>query len=395
VAVGERGVVFLVGAVQFVNILDFMMVMPLGPDFAASLGIPTSHLGFIGGAYTAAAAVAGMVGATFLDRFDRRGALGVAMTGLVIGTALGGVATGLLSLIAARVVAGAFGGPATALSLSIVADVVPAERRGKAMGAVMGAFSVASVVGVPIGLEVALRWGWRAPFFAVAGVGALLAAGAVLLLPSLRGHLVERRSPLGDLLAARPAQLSWVLTVVAYMAGFVIIPNLSAYIQRNLAYPRDALGGLYLLGGCCSFLAMRACGRWVDRSGPTVVATAASLAMVLATWIWLVAWRPGWPLWLIFPAFMVVTSVRNVAYNALTSRVPRPEQRARFNAVQSAVQHASAAVAAFVGAAMLTEGDGGVLVGIEEVAAVSIVFTLLMPGLMAAVQRGLGRAVAA
>ena len=38
----ERTLVFLVGAVQFINILDFMMVMPLGPDFAASLGIPTS-----------------------------------------------------------------------------------------------------------------------------------------------------------------------------------------------------------------------------------------------------------------------------------------------------------------------------------------------------------------
>jgi hypothetical protein len=37
----------------FVNVLDFMMVMPLGPDFAAALDIPTSHLGYIGGSYTA------------------------------------------------------------------------------------------------------------------------------------------------------------------------------------------------------------------------------------------------------------------------------------------------------------------------------------------------------
>ena len=52
----ERMVVLLVAAVQFVNILDFMMVMPLGPDFAAALGIPTSHIGMIGGSYTLAAA---------------------------------------------------------------------------------------------------------------------------------------------------------------------------------------------------------------------------------------------------------------------------------------------------------------------------------------------------
>src|SRR2546426_12413880 len=61
----ERAILFLVGAVQFINVLDFMMVMPLGPDFAAHLGIPTSHLGYIGGSYVAAAAVAGLLGGLF------------------------------------------------------------------------------------------------------------------------------------------------------------------------------------------------------------------------------------------------------------------------------------------------------------------------------------------
>jgi len=144
--VSERSIVFLVGAVQFVNVLDFMMVMPLGPDFANALGITTSHIGIVGGSYTLAAAVTGVVGSLFLDRFDRRVALGVAMLGLVLGTALGGLATGLPSLLFARVVAGSFGGPATSLSLAIIADAIPKARRGKALGAVMAAFSVASVL---------------------------------------------------------------------------------------------------------------------------------------------------------------------------------------------------------------------------------------------------------
>ena len=50
--ISERTIVFLVGAIHFVNILDFMMVMPLGPDFATALAIPMSKLGWIGGAYT-------------------------------------------------------------------------------------------------------------------------------------------------------------------------------------------------------------------------------------------------------------------------------------------------------------------------------------------------------
>src|SRR5260221_10085610 len=96
----ERPIVFLIAAVQFVNILDFVMVMPMGPDFAAALGIPSSRLGMIGGCYTAAAALSGLASSFFLDRFHRRPALGPAMLGLVAGTAPVGFATGFPSFIA-------------------------------------------------------------------------------------------------------------------------------------------------------------------------------------------------------------------------------------------------------------------------------------------------------
>ena len=101
-ATSERSIIFCVGAVQFVNILDFMIVMPLGPDFAKALDIPLSHLGYVGGSYTAAACVSGILGAFFLDRFDRKKALGVAMLGLTLGTLSGAFATGLTTLMLAR-----------------------------------------------------------------------------------------------------------------------------------------------------------------------------------------------------------------------------------------------------------------------------------------------------
>jgi predicted MFS family arabinose efflux permease len=88
-----------------------MMVMPLGPDLGRTLAIPSSSLGLIGGSYTAAAAVSGVAGAFFLDRYDRRKALGVALAGLVLATLSGALATGLWSLIATRILAGCFGGP--------------------------------------------------------------------------------------------------------------------------------------------------------------------------------------------------------------------------------------------------------------------------------------------
>ena len=59
----ERIGIFTLGAVQFVNILDFMMIMPLGPDFTTELHIPASLLGLLGASYAVSASLAGLLGA--------------------------------------------------------------------------------------------------------------------------------------------------------------------------------------------------------------------------------------------------------------------------------------------------------------------------------------------
>ena len=133
----ERSILAVVAAAQFVNVLDFMMVTPLGPDYAAQLGIPLHELGFVGGSYTAAGAIAGLVGSTLFDRFDRRKGLAVALLGLGVGTLAGGLATSAATLYASRVVAGAFGGPATAMANAIIADVVSRRFGGEPTGVLM------------------------------------------------------------------------------------------------------------------------------------------------------------------------------------------------------------------------------------------------------------------
>ena len=387
----------LVAAVQFVNILDFVMVMPMGPDFAAALGIPSSRLGLIGGSYTAAAAVSGLAGSFFLDRFDRRPGLGIAMLGLVAGTALGGLATGMASLMAARILAGLFGGPATSLSFSIIADVVPPQRRGTAMGMVMGAFSIASVLGVPAGLEAARRFGWRAPFFGVATLGLFIAISAVFFLPPLRGHMKERKAlvPLRHLFAQRNVLLSWTMTFFVMAAGFILIPNISAYVQYNLAYPRARLGLLYLYGGVASFFATQIAGRLIDRYGSFRVGTAGSLALAGAVVIGFVAVPPLLPVPGIFVAFMLAMAFRNVSYNTLTTRVPHSGERARFMSIQSAVQHGASASGAFLSSQLLSEKPGGALVGMSTVAFTAIALTLTLPAFLLAVESQVRRREAA
>jgi predicted MFS family arabinose efflux permease len=385
--VPERTLLWLLAAVQLVNVLDFMMVMPLGPDFSRELGIPVSRLGLVGGSYVAAAAVAGLAGALFLDRFDRRPALAVAMFGLFAGTAAGGLARDLPSMMAARILAGAFGGPATSLALSIVADVVPAERRGRALGTVMGAFSVAAVLGVPLGLELAHRGTWRLPFFAVAGLGLAVGVAVFLLLPPLRGHLLAGVRARARLPRLRPVVLlSLSATASVMAASFALIPNLATWLQRNAGWPRERLGLLYMAGGAVTFFSVRVAGRLVDRFGSPRVAAGATALFLVVLGLAFLPETPLLPVVAVFVGFMLCNSTRNVSLSTLATRVPAPDERARFLSVQSAVQHLASAMGAMLSARLLSEDAAGRLVGIPRVAAFTMTMALALPFLLRQVE---------
>jgi predicted MFS family arabinose efflux permease len=388
----ERTLVLIVGGVQLVNVLDFVMVMPLGPDFAAALGIPTSHIGIVGGSYTAAAAVTGIIGATFLDRFDRRKALTVAMLGLVLATVLGGLSTGLVTLLCARVLAGAFGGPATALSLAIVSDVVPPERRGRALGVVMTAFSVASTLGVPAGLELARLFGWRAPFFAVGALGFVFTAAAFRLLPSLTSHLNRDPSPSGDgHMFDRLSVLTLLNTALVMGSVFAIVPNISAFLQHNLGYPRERLGVLYLVGGIASFLATRFIGGLVDRFGATKLITFGTVVYGSALYFGFVRPLATEHVIYVFTLLMLSASLRGVPLNTLATRVPHRSQRASFMSAQSAVQHLSSSAGALSTSLLLDAEPSGKLIGMAAVSLAAIGFALFVPLLSLFIERAVKR----
>jgi predicted MFS family arabinose efflux permease len=376
----ERKILIILIAVQFINILDFMMVMPLGPDYALALGIAVSRLGIVGGAYTVSACVSGLACSLFLDRFDRRPALAVSMIGLAIGTSLGAFAQGLPSMVAARLVAGAFGGPATALTMAIVSDIIPPERRGKAVGMLMGAFAAASVLGVPFGLKVA-EWGtWRTPFFAVAIAGGVNAFAAYSMLPSLRSHLdrpSQRGTPLGP-----EVWISLGMTFFVNFSAFLMIPNFATFLQNNMHYPRASLGGLYMLGGVVSFVTTRLAGIASDKIGSARIGMVGTACVSLVMYTMFVLTTPLLSPLLFFPAFMFSMGLRNVAVQSIATKVPRPEERARFGSFQSAVQHGACAAGAMLSAKILVENNQHQLTNMHYPAWLSILASVMIPILL-------------
>lgn len=387
----ERATVGLVGALQFVYVVDFAMVLPLGPDLTGPLGVAPSALGWLAAAYTGAAALTCTLTAGILDRFDRRTALGVSTAGLVGATLSCAAAESFSALLACRMIAGAFGGVAASLGQSVLADRVPPERRGRAMGAVMGANALGAVVGVPTGLWTAGLLGWRAPFLLVGAAGAVLLAGALLALPAMRDHVGLPRDGAGALLRRPVVWRAWLLVFLLVGATFLLTPNLSAFVQHNLGFPRERLPGVYAAGGALSLLAMRIVGRLVDRHGAFRVGTVALLGFLLVTHAYLVRPEPALPVTVGFVALLVSLSSRNVAIRALTTQVPGPGERGRYLSLQNAVHQAAAAAGAGMSAALLDTAADGVVIGMPRLGWIAIAATAAATPLLWQVERAVRR----
>ncbi len=384
----ENRIIWTAALIQLVNIIDFMMVMPLGPDMAASLPVTNADIGIICGCYTLSVGFSGIVAAKFLDAFDRKTAAIVAVAGLSLGTLSAAFAGNLISLIGARVLAGIFGGPAAAISLSMVTDTVPPERRGRAMAIVMGTFSVSSVAAIPFGLELARRGSWKTPFYGIFILGCIVLAILWFSTPQMKAHLNGKKEPVlfRNFLGKPHYLFALGLLLTAMISTYSIIPSLSAFLQLNLGYPRESLGFLYLVGGVSSLVLIQIGGRSSDAIGPVPTNVVGTVFYVLFLYDGFIH-TPVSPVMLVFVMFMGTACFRNVSATTEASQLPLPHERAAFMSLLTSMQHIGNGIGALSASAILTTDQKGQLLHMEWVGVLAIVMALFQPLLLILIRR--------
>jgi predicted MFS family arabinose efflux permease len=351
----ERWLLLTLAGIQFTHILDFMIMMPLGPQFTALFGISNAQFGLLVSAYTLSAGLSGLMAATYIDRFSRKQLLLTMYTLFGVATLACGLAPDYFWLMVARIAAGLFGGVLSALAQTIVADVIPFERRGRAMSVVMTSFSVSTVAGVPLGLFLAAHFNWHAPFFGIALLVGLLALGAWQTLPRLDAHLhhPERVSVwrgIGQVLAEPNHLKAFGVTALMMFAGFTVIPYITIYLQSNAGMQTDEVPWIYLCGGLTTLLTARYFGRLTDRVGKVKVFQ--RLALAVAFPLMATTLSEGLPLWgllLISTGLFTMMSGRMIPGMAMISASVEPRLRGTFMTLNSAVQSAAMGSAALVG----------------------------------------------
>ncbi len=368
----ERTILLTLAAVQFTHILDYMIMMPLGAGLMRVFDLSPAQFSQLVAAYGGSAAVAGLLGGFFLDRIDRKRALFWLYVGFAVATLGCAVAPSHHALLAARIAAGVFGGLAGSVVVAMVADVVPPERRGRGMAFVMSAFPLASVAGVPLGIALANRFEWHAPFYLLAGLAAPILFGIARFLPrrppAPDAHLVSPISQMRGLLAEPIHWRAFAVTAALVSAGGFMIPFMAPSLVANAGVTDGTLPWVYFFGGVATFCSTPLIGHLTDRHDKLHVLAALTGPAILATL--LVTHLGPSPLWLVLlitSLFFVGMSGRFGPASTLVANSVAPRFRGGFMSLNSAVQQGASALANLVGGTLITRDAAGHLVGYGRV----------------------------
>jgi predicted MFS family arabinose efflux permease len=414
----EKRLLLILAAVQFCHIIDFMIIMPLGKTIMEVFDISPGQFAWLVSAYAGAALVGNLISTAFIDRFDRRTALLFLFCGFTLGTFACAFAPTYFSLLVFRASTGIFGGTLGALVLAIVGDVIPLERRGAAIGWVMTAFSVASVVGVPSGIWIAAEYGWSAPFVATAMISSAFVVLAYFIVPSLRGHLDDQARPQVqkkdrkameaaiDTAALQEANLppagmalapkhglrkvvdpfvrifsdanqraALLFTMTLMLGHFTVIPFIAPYMQINIGFEDKQVGLIYLIGGLLTVVLLPFFGKLSDRYGRMPVFTTASVFALASIYALTNLDTDSIFLALLATSsFFVVASGRNVPATTMITSVVRPENRGGFMSIRQSINEMALFASTLIAGFIITEGPDGKLEHYEWLG----YFTMLM-----------------
>src|SRR5215469_5777799 len=345
----ELPMLLVLAAVNFTSVVDFLIIMPLGPQYLRELNITSAQFGLTVSAYGIAAGLAGILVSIFLDRVNRKNALLGIYAGFTLATLFCGLVSDYPLLLAGRSLTGGFGGVLSALIFAIVADTIPEERRGAAMGLVMSSLAGAFVFGVPLGVFLATHLNVHIPFIALAGLSFLIWGLAVRCLPTIRVSMGEANehqvTRMLQILSRKDHQKALLLMALMTGSSFLVLPYLSNYMIANVGIKEAEFPLMYLCGGFCTIFSVILIGRWADRAGkPRVFCVVSWLAIVAVLMLTNLPRVPVAAAIVITTLFMVCVSGRSAPVMAHIAGGIDARYRGSFMSLNSSIQQITSGV---------------------------------------------------
>ena len=381
-------IIFTLWLLVFSAASQTMIISPILPRIGEELGIADAALGTLVTAYSMMVGIFAILSGPVSDRFGRRRILIMGTLTITVALTLHGLVQGYASFLAVRVFAGMGGGMLSGAAVSYIGDYFPYDRRGWATGWVMSGAAFGQIVGIPLGIVLASRWGFKSPFY----LFAVTMAATVLLLffkvPQQEGK--QSKEPLTVGRAAsdyaamlRRPEVAWA--AVAYFVMFfgvaMFVIYLPTWLERDVGVSSRQIAIMFLLGGIANVLTGPRIGRLSDRIGRKRIILMACIGLSILTALTVPLVRNVWIAYAYFFFSMVLVAMRVSPFSALLTALVSDQRRGSLMSLAVALGQIGFAVGGALSGLLFAEVGFGAntVVGAVFVLAMGLVVWFFIP----------------
>lgn len=348
-------IVTILTLLQFVVILGFAIIAPIGDILMKSLDINTSQYGILVSSYAFGAGISGIFTAAIADKFDRKKFLLFFFVGFLVGIFLCGLTNNYHILLFARIISGVFGGVINAILLSIVADLFVINQRGRVMGYLQMAFSVSQILGIPLGLILANKWGWNSVFIGIAGLGIIVGTVVAFKMKPITEHLKLQAQKTNILKGLKDVVLfpkylnGYFLLTLVTMGGAMLMPFSAPFLINNINVTTVELSAIYMFTGIASVFVMILVGKLSDTFPLKFVFLTGTLLTIIMTLIYThLVPVPIWVIILVNILLFTGTNSRLIPTMTLNTAIPKQKDRGAYLSLCSAFQQIASGLGAIL-----------------------------------------------
>ena len=290
-------VLILIASSFMLGMSEFIMVGIL-PDIAVGLKVSEVTVGNLVSLFAFVYAPVTPLGSALSARFPRFATHMTLIGVFPAGNLLCAFAPNYAVLMAGRILIALVSGTLVAIAMTYAPDVATDTFRTKFIAWVFSGFSIASVVGVPVGTWVANAFGWRWAFHLVNALTVVLIIGMVAVLPrnshaAKIGFLSQFR-----LFFDRCIQLGVLDVVCGAAASYVFYTYLTPIMRDEVHVPEQYLSvGLVIFGAACLWSNLYG-GKLADRGRGVEPLTHIRPITARTRCSWhRSSWRIGWRCW--------------------------------------------------------------------------------------------------
>ena len=320
-------------AVNVVDMIGFMVVLPLLPFYAQKLHASDELIGALIASFSIAQLLAAPMWGRVSDRYGRRPALLIGLTASAVAYVVFGLADSLWLLFLSRIVQGA-GGGTTGVAQAYVADTVEPADRARGLGWLSAATGVGIILGPVLG-SLAAHWGHMAPGLVAAALCVINIVFAWRWLPESKPAFDGVKRPRRPVwhhawIAIRHpgaglSRLLWIYGI-GMMAFSGLTSVLALYLGAEFGVDERTIGPIFTYIGVLQ-LVMRSVllGPIVDRLGEVATMRSGTLLLVLGLALYP---QPTslWGLAAVIPLVPIGTALLFPSTTSLMSRFSDPRE---------------------------------------------------------------------